>query len=122
MIKAIRKSDGGLELEVLGVPFDNIDADGEYFTKETDFLLGKRDAVPVLENHSMGAWPEVLGTAHLLKKDRQGLWFKVILEFRVLNINWAFSCEKLAMTSVSRRKNTVKSVNTQGNTFQNVLW
>jgi hypothetical protein len=90
-IKAhVKQVDGQWVLEVLGAPYggpmDGKDADGEYFSENTDFMLREGDERPVLYYHgadSVGspmARPEVIGKARVSRRDHQGLWFEVVLD------------------------------------------
>lgn len=76
---AVKNAQGEISLEVLGAPY-GVDLDNEWFTDKTDFMLtgGK---IPVLENHASGALqPDVLGSAVPIRKDKDGLWFRVVLD------------------------------------------
>ena len=84
------KTDDGWRLSVLGAPYggpnDGKDEDGEYFSKETDFMLNEGDQRPVLYFHgrdelgSPTTRPEVIGRATVSRRDDKGLWFEVILD------------------------------------------
>jgi len=84
------KATGEMRLEVLGAPFgghlDGKDAHGEYFSEKTDFMMEIGDKRPVIYYHGMtprgtnSLRPEVIGTAELIRKDKQGLWFDVVLK------------------------------------------
>jgi len=86
----VKKTADGWALEVLGAPYggpnDGKDEDGEYFSKETDFMLNEGDQRPVLYFHgrdelgSPTTRPEVIGTATVSRRDERGLWFEVILD------------------------------------------
>lgn len=79
----------GMRLEVLGAPFgghlNGKDADGEFFSDKTDFMLSEGDKRPVIYYHgktprgSNMLHPEVIGTAEYVRKDERGLWFEVVL-------------------------------------------
>jgi len=76
-------------LEVLGAPFgghmDGRDADGQFFSEHTDFMIEVGDERPVLYYHGMtprgttALAPEVIGKAKLTRIDEKGLWFEVAL-------------------------------------------
>lgn len=86
----VKKVDGQWVLEVLGAPYGGHvmgrDADGEYFSERTDFMLEVGDVRPVLYYHgaddlgSPVARPEVIGKALVSRRDHQGLWFEVVLD------------------------------------------
>lgn len=86
----VKKVDGQWVLEVLGAPYGGHvmgrDADGEYFTDRTDFMVDIGDERPVLYYHgadelgSPAPRPEVIGKARVSRRDHQGLWFEVILD------------------------------------------
>ena len=86
----VKKTADGWVLEVLGAPYggpnDGKDEDGEYFSDKTDFMLNEGDQRPVLYFHgrdelgSPTTRPEVIGRATASHKDKQGLWFEVILD------------------------------------------
>ena len=85
----IKRTADGFVLEVLGAPYGGHlagkDADGEFFSENTDFMLEVGDEVPVLFGHGIGPdgtpmdRPEVLGRAKVSRRDSQGLWFEVVL-------------------------------------------
>jgi hypothetical protein len=86
----VRKEDGTYKLEVLGAPYgghlDGKDADGEFFSPQTNFMLDIGDRRPVLYYHGrdpdghMEKQVEVIGTATATRRDTQGLWFEVVLD------------------------------------------
>ena len=81
----IKKTVDGWALEVLGAPYgghlDGRDADGEYFSDQTDFMLDVGDKRPVLYYHGANqSKPDVIGTATVSRRDSAGLWFDVILD------------------------------------------
>jgi len=86
----VRKIDGEWRMTVLGAPYggqnNGKDADGEYFSPNTNFMLQVGDERPVLYYH--GSDPEgrperqveVIGKAVVTERNAQGLWFDVILD------------------------------------------
>lgn len=86
----VRKTDDGWVLEVLGAPYGGHrfgkDADGEYFSENTDFMMDVGDKRPVLYYHGADdagkptPRPQVIGTATATRRDSQGLWFEVVLD------------------------------------------
>jgi hypothetical protein len=86
----VKKTEDGWALEVLGAPYgghiDGKDAQGDYFSEETDFMLQEGDQRPVLYYHGADELgrpttrPEVIGTATVSKRDAMGLWFDVVLD------------------------------------------
>lgn len=86
----IRKTKDGYVLEVLGAPYgghlDGKDADGEYFSANTNFFMDIGDERPVLYYHGrdpqghMEKNVEVIGRARATRRDAQGLWFEVMLD------------------------------------------
>ncbi len=84
------KAVGDMRLEVLGAPFggpnDGKDDEGEFFSKNTDFMMEIGDKRPVIYYHGMTPRgsnqlkPEVIGMAELKRMDEQGLWFDVVLK------------------------------------------
>jgi len=79
-MNTIKAIDGELALEVLGAPYGE-DAQNEFFSERTEFMLDMRESVPVLEFHGRGDMvPEVIGKAVPLRRDGRGLWFKVLLD------------------------------------------
>ena len=86
----IVKTDKGWVLEVLGAPyggqFDGKDADGEYFSERTDFMMDVGDARPAIYYHGRNPdgipseKPEAIGVAKASRRDSDGLWFEVILD------------------------------------------
>lgn len=86
----VKKTDDGWVLEVLGAPYGGQnagrDADGEYFSPRTDFMLREGDERPVLYYHGADETghptkrPEVIGRARVARRDHQGLWFEVVLD------------------------------------------
>jgi len=86
----VKKTADGWALEVLGAPYGGHvggrDADGEYFSKNTNFMLEEGDKRPVLYYHGADEFgrpashPEVIGTATVSRRDQYGLWFDVVLD------------------------------------------
>ena len=86
----VKKTVDGWALEVLGAPYgghiNGRDADGEYFSKQTDFMMDIGDERPVLYYHGADefgqptAHPEVIGRARASRRDEFGLWFEVTLD------------------------------------------
>lgn len=79
-----KKADGTWVLEVLGAPYggpvDGKDAQGEYFSPRTDFMLEVGEERPVVYFHGTGQEvPEVVGKAKASRRDERGLWFDVTL-------------------------------------------
>lgn len=80
---------GHRELEVLGAPYgghmDGKDADGEYFSANTDFMLDIGERRPALYLHgrtprgTTSLQPPVIGKATASRRDDDGLWFDVSL-------------------------------------------
>jgi len=80
---------GDRMLEVLGAPYsgpyNGKDADGEYFSPNTDFMLEAGDRRPAIYYHGMtprgsaSLNPEVIGKAIATRRDDEGLWFDVPL-------------------------------------------
>jgi hypothetical protein len=90
-IKAhVKRVEDGWALEVLGAPYGGHlmgkDADGEYFTEQTDFMLEVGDERPVLYYHGADdlgtpqVRPDVIGRARVSRRDKLGLWFEVLLD------------------------------------------
>lgn len=89
-VYATKDADGNWRLEVLGAPyggeFDGKDADGEYFSHNTNFMMDVGAERPVLYYHGKGPdgqmerAVEVIGKARVTKRNEQGLWFEVILD------------------------------------------
>jgi len=76
-------------LEVLGAPYgghvNGKDAEGEYFSPRTDFMMDVGDTRPAIYYHGLSpdgkqSNPEMIGTARAIRRDEQGLWFEVILD------------------------------------------
>lgn len=87
-VKAVRDGDE-YKLRVLGAPFgspEDLDKDGEYFSKRTDFALETGDARPVMYMHGLApngkkmTNPDVLGRAVAAEPDDHGLWFDTTLD------------------------------------------
>lgn len=87
-VKAIKDGDE-YKLRVLGAPFgspEDLDKDGEYFSKRTDFALETGDTRPVMYMHGLApngkkmTNPDVLGRAVASEPDDQGLWFDTTLD------------------------------------------
>ena len=86
----VKKTADGWSLQVLGAPYGGPlggkDAQGEYFSPRTDFMVDVGDERPVLYFHGQDELgnptnkPEVIGRARVSHKDRQGLWFDVVLD------------------------------------------
>lgn len=84
------KAVGEFELEVLGAPFgghlNGRDEHGEFFSKNTDFMLNIGDTRPVIYYHGMTnrntptLKPEQIGKAVVSKIDEKGVWFRVTLD------------------------------------------
>lgn len=83
------KAKGDYELDVLGVPFgdpDNRDADNQYFDKDTQVHSDKFPTVPAVYYHGRDPdgqpmdKPEYFGTAKYSHTDKQGHWYRVILD------------------------------------------
>lgn len=84
------KAVGDMRLEVLGAPFgghaDGKDDHGEFFSENTDFMMDIGEKRPAVYYHGMtprgenSLRPEVIGTAELVRKDENGLWFDVVLK------------------------------------------
>ena len=82
-----KKTADGWEFEVLGVPFGGHlggkDAQGEYFTKNTDIMMDIGDERPVIYYHGdlpsgkPNPNPTAIGKAKLIRTDEQGHWFSV---------------------------------------------
>ena len=82
-----KKTADGWEFEVLGVPFgghlEGKDAQGEYFTKNTDIMMDIGDERPVIYYHGdlpsgkPNPNPTAIGKAKLIRTDEQGHWFSV---------------------------------------------
>jgi hypothetical protein len=80
---------GDRMLEVLGAPYggqyEGKDADGEFFSDRTDFMLDIGDRRPALYLHgrtprgSAAINPELIGKAVMAKRDSAGVWFDVML-------------------------------------------
>jgi hypothetical protein len=80
---------GHRELEVLGAPYgghiNGKDADGEYFSENTDFMLDLGERRPALYLHGKtprgtnALQPPVIGKATASRRDTEGLWFDVAL-------------------------------------------
>jgi hypothetical protein len=80
---------GNRILEVLGAPYGGHlggrDADGEWFSERTDFMLDQGDRRPALYLHgktprgTTALKPELIGKAELTRRDNEGLWFEVKL-------------------------------------------
>ena len=80
---------GHRELEVLGAPYgghiDGKDADGEWFSDNTDFMLDLGERRPALYLHgrtprgTAALQPDVIGKATASRRDHEGLWFDVAL-------------------------------------------
>ena len=76
--------------EVLGVPFGGHlggkDAQGEFFTPETDIMLNIGDVRPVLYYHGdlpsgrADPKPQAIGKATATRKDKDGWWFDVVID------------------------------------------
>ncbi len=88
-MKSIKALDEQYALEVLGAPFGghlpgNRDGHGEYFTKDTNFMIDQGDARPVTYYH--GQTPDgdmelavaTVGKAWMIRKDVLGVWFRVV--------------------------------------------
>lgn len=87
-IKVVSQDDEKTVLRVLVTPYGdakNLDLDGEYFNKDTDF--GDNVLVPVktafyehgvntLNNPHMKTTKQVLGQAHLVEEDDWGRWYE----------------------------------------------
>ena len=74
-------------LEVLGVPyggpFGGKDAQGEYFTPETDLWLDRIPKRPVVYYHGLlegGSRPQVIGEELGWERRPDGVWFRVLLD------------------------------------------
>lgn len=80
---------GNRVLEVLGAPYgghaEGKDADGEWFSPRTDFMLEQGDRRPALYLHgrtprgSASLKPELIGKATMTRRDDEGVWFDVTL-------------------------------------------
>lgn len=80
---------GNRILEVLGAPYgghlSGRDADGEYFSPNTDFMLEQGDRRPALYLHgrtprgTTALKPELIGKAEMTRRDDDGVWFDVKL-------------------------------------------
>lgn len=90
MTAAVRPADGageGWVLDVLGVPFGGPfggrDAQGEYFTPQTDLWLERIPRRPVVYYHGLaegkGA-PQVIGQELGWERRPDGIWFRVALD------------------------------------------
>lgn len=88
--KAVKTATGEMVLEVLGAPYGGPslgkDRQGEFFSKNTDFMIEIGDSRPVLYFHGDEPWgdpqakPQVIGRATASHKDEKGLWFEVVLD------------------------------------------
>jgi HK97 family phage major capsid protein len=74
-------------LDVLGVPyggpFGGKDAQGEYFTPQTDLWLERITRRPVVYYHGLaegGAAPQVIGEEVGWERRADGVWFRVVLD------------------------------------------
>ena len=86
----VHKTADGWALQVLGAPYgghlSGKDADGDYFSERTNFMMEVGDERPVLYYHGADAVgtptarPQVIGKATVTRRDSQGLWFDVILD------------------------------------------
>jgi len=86
----VKKTPDGWALEVLGAPYgghlSGKDADGDYFSERTNFMLEVGDERPVLYYHGADdrgfptRTPQVIGKARVSRRDSQGLWFDVVLD------------------------------------------
>lgn len=87
MMKATVKALGAWTLDVLGVPyggpFKGKDAQGEYFTADTDLWLEKIPSRPVIFYHGLAERThsaEVIGRELSHERRPDGVWFKVLLD------------------------------------------
>ena len=88
-VKAIHRA-GEWVLRVLGLPYggqeEDRDAQGEYFSGRTDFMLEPGDRRPAIYYHGLSpdgktqSKPEVIGVATYAGKDEKGGWFDVVLD------------------------------------------
>jgi len=86
----VHKTADGWALQVLGAPYgghlSGKDADGDYFSERTNFMVEVGDERPVLYYHGADdlgrptSRPQVIGKARVTRRDSQGLWFDVILD------------------------------------------
>ncbi len=86
---SVKALDEDYTIEVLGAPygghFAGRDGHGEYFTKNTNFMIDEGDARPVTYYHGQtpGGMREfnvaTVGKAWMIRRDAMGVWFKVIL-------------------------------------------
>ena len=86
----VHKTADGWALQVLGAPYgghlSGKDADGDYFSENTNFMMGVGDERPVLYYHGADdlgmptSRPQVIGKATVTRRDSQGLWFDVVLD------------------------------------------
>lgn len=84
-VRAIKADSGEWVLDVLGAPFygphGGRDAEGEYFTPDTDFWLDKIAERPILHYHGLkDRQPEVIGRELKHWIDEAGVWFQVQLD------------------------------------------
>jgi len=86
-VKAIQTGDEAWILDVLGVPFGGPfggrDAQGEYFTPESDLWLERIPKRPVVYYHGLAegeAAPQVIGEELGWERRADGVWFRVALD------------------------------------------
>ena len=88
-IKAI----GEWELDVLAVPFNKPDSDGQIFDEHTDFMLDAFTTPAILYHHgiapgkkNMQKNPTVIGKAQSVTKEKDGIHIRVLLD---KTLEWA---------------------------------
>src|SRR5574341_1022751 len=86
-IKAMMGESGEWELDVLGVPyggpFGGRDAQGEFFTPQTDLWLERIPRRPVVYYHGLAEAeraPEIIGEETGWERREDGVWFRVLLD------------------------------------------
>jgi HK97 family phage major capsid protein len=88
-VKAVEEN-GEHKLWVLGAPFGSpkdLDDDGEYFSRNTDFMVEPGDRRPVIYMHGVGPEgkalekPEAVGKATVKNINNSGLWFEATVDY-----------------------------------------
>jgi len=86
-VKRVESTDGAWVLEVLGIPYGGPyggrDAQGEYFTQESDLWLERIARRPVVYYHGLAegeAAPQVIGEELGWERRDDGVWFRVALD------------------------------------------
>lgn len=86
------KATGDWELDVLGIPFGNInnkDSDGEFFSEKTNLYLDKFSSPLIVYQHGYDKSvngidqmpkPEIIGEAKSYSVDERGVWWRVALD------------------------------------------